>query len=121
MRVLFILVIISVIGFPQTINEQIKVLKNASPQKRVELMNHIKKQLITMNQKERLQAIHILKAELQSKTEIHQEFPSQVEEIHHDSQDYQHHIKEIEDHQDQQDHQDHQDHHQNNQINYSKR
>ena len=80
MRLLFRLIILTILGFSQTINEQLKELENASPERRVNLMNHIKEQLILMNQQERMQTIHKLRAKLQPATEQRKE---QIEDIHH--------------------------------------
>ncbi len=79
MRLLFRLIILTILGFSQTINEQLKELENASPQRRVDLMNHIKEQLILMNQQERMQTIHKLRAKLQPQNQQFQ----QHEDIHH--------------------------------------
>jgi hypothetical protein len=65
MRLLFRLIIITMFGFSQTINEQLKELETATPSRRVELMNSIKKQLILMNQQDRMQTIYKLRAKLQ--------------------------------------------------------
>ncbi len=76
MRLLFRLIILTILGFSQTINEQLKELENASPQRRVDLMNHIKEQLILMNQQERMQTItntHQEPIKEPSVTDTHQE------------------------------------------------
>jgi len=65
MQLLFRLLLFTILGFSQTLNEQIQELQHASKARRVELMNHIKKQLILMNQKERLETIIKLKRRLQ--------------------------------------------------------
>jgi len=65
MKIIFSLIVSTVILFPQTINEQIYALEKASPQRRVELMNNIKKQLISMNQEKRIETIARLQDKLQ--------------------------------------------------------
>ncbi len=65
MRLLFRLIILTILGFSQTINDELKELNGATPQRRVELMNHIKEQLIIMNQEERSKTIAKLRAKLQ--------------------------------------------------------
>ena len=70
MKFIFSLIVTTVLLFSQTINEQIHALENASPEKRVELMNSIKKQLISMNQEKRMSTINSLREKLQVK---HQE------------------------------------------------
>ena len=65
MKIIFSLIITTVLLFSITINEQIHALEKASPQKRVELMNHIKEQLISMNQEERMKAIGTLQEKIQ--------------------------------------------------------
>jgi septal ring factor EnvC (AmiA/AmiB activator) len=65
MRIFSLLILINTLLFSQTINEQIHALEDASPEKRVELMNHIKEQLITMNQEERMKTLNTLRAKLQ--------------------------------------------------------
>ena len=67
MKIFFSLIITTVLIFSQTINEQIHALENASPQKRVELMNHIKEQLISMNHEKRMKTIANLQKKLQAK------------------------------------------------------
>ena len=65
MRLVFQLIILTILGFSQTINDELKGLSGATPAKRVELMNHIKEQLIIMNQQERSETIAKLRAKLQ--------------------------------------------------------
>lgn len=65
MKMIFSLIVTTVLLFSLTINEQIHALENASPQKRVELMNHIKEQLISMNQEDRMKAIGTLQEKIQ--------------------------------------------------------
>ena len=69
MKMLFSLIITTVFLFSQTINEQIHALEDASPEQRVELMNSIKKQLISMNQEKRMKTIGDLQKKLQVKHE----------------------------------------------------
>ena len=65
MKTIFSLIVTTVLLLSQTINEQIHALEDASPEKRVELMNHIKEQLVSMNQEERMSTISILQEKLQ--------------------------------------------------------
>ncbi len=67
MKIFFSLIVITVLLFSQTINEQIHALEEASPEKRVELMNSIKRQLISMNQEKRMKTIGDLQKKLQVK------------------------------------------------------
>jgi hypothetical protein len=83
----------------QSINEQIQALEDATPKKRVELMNHIKEQLIIMNQDERMETIHLLKSQLHNENgvveETHQELSQNhlnEEEELHEHQLHQHHL-----------------------------
>ena len=93
----------------QSINEQIQALEEATPKKRVELMNHIKEQLIIMNQDERMETIDLLKSQLHNENEVveetHQEFSQShlnEEQELHDHQLHQHHtdIEHIEENRD---------------------
>ncbi len=68
MKLLFQLIILTILGFSQTINDELKELSNATPERRVELMNHIKEQLIIMNQQERNETIDKLRAKLQPRS-----------------------------------------------------
>jgi len=67
MRVIFSLIFLSLLLLSETINEQIHALETATPQERVELMNHIKEQLISMNEEKRMQTLGALRAKLQAK------------------------------------------------------
>ena len=69
MRVIFSLIFLSLFLLSETINEQIHALEIATPQERVALMNHIKKQLISMNEEKRMQTLGALRAKLQAKNE----------------------------------------------------
>ncbi|RUM75863.1 MAG: hypothetical protein DSZ11_01430 [Sulfurovum sp.] len=80
MRLFLQFIIMTLLCSAQTINEQIKELEHAPPKQRVELMNHIKEQLILMNQEERAQTINKLRAKLQPHVhrEMHQRVPIQM-------------------------------------------
>lgn len=67
MKIHFLLIFVSLFLWSQSFNAQIHALEKATPKERVALMNHIKKQLITMNQKERMKTLKALKAKLHSK------------------------------------------------------
>ncbi len=109
MRLLFILSILTILGFSQTINEQLKELENASPKRRVDLMNHIKEQLILMNQQERMETIHKLRTKLQpsigqveQQEEAYHSNNNQIienhiyiDDIHQEVNSYQEHIKAV--------------------------
>jgi len=69
MRIVFLLIFSSLLLLSETINEQIHALETATPQERVELMNHIKEQLISMNEENRMQTLSKLRAKLQDKHE----------------------------------------------------
>ncbi len=76
MKTFFSLIVTTGLLLSQTINEQIYALEDASPEMRVELMNSIKQQLMSMNQERRMKTIGILQKRLQVK-------PSQQEQEHH--------------------------------------
>jgi len=80
MRLFLQFIILTLFCSSQTINEQLKELEHAPPKQRVELMNHIKEQLILMNQEQRVQTINKLRAKLQphSYRETHQRVPMQM-------------------------------------------
>jgi len=69
MKIFFLFFCMSMLLLSQSINEQIHALEDATPEKRVELMNHIKEQLIAMNHEKRMKTIHTLQAKLQRKHE----------------------------------------------------
>jgi len=69
MRIVFLLIFSSLLLLSETINEQIHALETATPQERVELMNHIKEQLISMNEENRMKTLSKLRAKLQDKHE----------------------------------------------------
>jgi len=69
MRLIFSLIFLSLSLLSETINEQIHALETATPQERVELMNHIKEQLISMNEENRIQTLETLRANIQTKHE----------------------------------------------------
>ena len=69
MRVIFSLIFFSLFLLSETINDQIHALDDATPKERVELMNHIKEQLISMNEEKRTQTLDALRAKLQAKNE----------------------------------------------------
>jgi len=66
-KVIISLIILSILSLSQTISEQIHALENANIQERVTIMNSIKKQLISMNQEKRLEALKSLRMKLKSK------------------------------------------------------
>lgn len=63
-KIITIFVLITMMLFSKSINEQIKTLKNLSPAKRILMMNRIKKQLISMNKQERIKTINLLKRKM---------------------------------------------------------
>ena len=67
MKIFFSLIVTTGLLLSQTINEQIYALEDASPEMRVELMNSIKQQLMSMNQERRMKTIGILQKKLQVK------------------------------------------------------
>jgi len=75
MRLFLQFIIMTLLCSSQSINEQIKELEHAPPKQRVELMNHIKEQLILMNQEQRVETISKLRAKLQpqAQMETHQQ------------------------------------------------
>ena len=69
MKIAIILIISFSMAFTQTINEQIKSLESLSPKERVNVMNHIKEQLIEMNRNERMRTIEKLRAKMNPQPE----------------------------------------------------
>ena len=76
MRLFLQFIIMTLLCSSQSINEQLKELEHAPPKQRVKLMNHIKEQLILMNQEQRTQTINKLRAKLQPQAQI--ETPQRV-------------------------------------------
>ena len=70
MKIIYILLFVSSTIFSQNINEQIRTLQNLSPTKRVAMMNQIKKQLVLMNQQERVKTINLLKRKINPHSRI---------------------------------------------------
>ena len=111
MKIFYTLFMVVSILSSQTINEQIQALEEATPTERVALMNHIKEQLIEMNQNERTETIHLLKAQFHNESRVDEhghevlssEHLSQEQEIH-EHQLHQHHIK-VEERQEEHEHQ----------------
>jgi hypothetical protein len=64
---LFLWMFLPLLLSAETINEQIHALQNATPQERVELMNSIKEQLISMNENKRMATLASLREKLQQK------------------------------------------------------
>jgi len=108
MRLFLQFIIITLLCSAQSINEQLKELEHAPPKQRVELMNHIKEQLILMNQEQRVQTINKLRAKLQPHREevTHQTVPIQMrnhavhfeQTTHIEHQESQQHIIDIKNH-----------------------
>jgi len=73
MRVIFSFILLSLFLSAQPINEQIHALQDATPEERVELMNNIKKQLVSMNAQRRMLTIETLREQLKHKDEIKHE------------------------------------------------
>ena len=109
MKLLFRLIIITAFLFSQTINEQLEELENASPKRRVELMNHIKQQLILMNEAKRMQTIRKMRAKLQPQNQNLNQQSMEIDESRYsvvenytpvnnsyqDVQSYQEHLDEV--------------------------
>ncbi|MEA1983480.1 MAG: hypothetical protein U9N39_08040 [Campylobacterota bacterium] len=70
MKTLLIIINISVFAISslngQGIDAQLQMIHEASPQERVKMMNELKRQIVQMNQNERLSAISKLRLELKS-------------------------------------------------------
>jgi len=109
MRLFLQFIIMTLLCSAQNINEQLKELEHASPQKRVEIMNHIKEQLILMNQEQRVETINKLRAKLQPHREEathHQVVPREMrnhtvhfeQTTHIEHQEFQQHIINIKNH-----------------------
>ncbi len=69
MRMFCSLIFLSLFLYSENINEQIHALQNATPKERVELMNSIKEQLISMNEEKRIQTLETLRDKLQHNCE----------------------------------------------------
>ena len=94
MKIFYILSLFLSLLSALSINEQIRSLERATPKERVALMNHIKEQLIEMNQNERMDTIHLLKSQFHSERGVegrNHESLSQEQSLH-DHQLHQHHI-----------------------------
>jgi hypothetical protein len=99
MKIFYILSLFLSLLSALSINEQIRSLEGATPKERVALMNHIKEQLIEMNQNERMDTIHLLKSQFHSERGVEgrnheslsQEHFTQEQSLH-DHQLHQHHI-----------------------------
>ncbi len=112
MQVIVSLIFLSLLLWSQTINEQIHALEKATPQERVELMNSIKKQLVSMNAQKRMETIEALRAKIENteeepKNELNHRDEERIEEhdeeeshsetlnIHHDMQEELVHHREV--------------------------
>jgi hypothetical protein len=73
MRVMVSLIFLSLFLYGQTINEQIHALEEATAEERVELMNNIKKQLVSMNTERRMLTIGVLREQLEHNNETKDE------------------------------------------------
>jgi len=98
MKIIYSLLIVCSLLSSQSINEQIQALEEATPEKRVELMNHIKEQLIIMNQDERMETIDLLKSQLHNENSVAEERHQELAQNHlneehelHEHQLHQHH------------------------------
>ncbi len=111
MKIIYSVLIVCSLLNSQSINEQIQALEEATPEKRVELMNRIKEQLIIMNQDERMETIGLLKSQLHNENSVaedrHQELAQNhlnenEEDARHEHQRHQHHthIEHIEENRD---------------------
>lgn len=67
---LIIVTFLSLAG--QDIDEQMQMIREASPKERVEMMNKLKRQIVQMNQNDRAEAIEQLRAQMKQKEAIHQ-------------------------------------------------
>jgi hypothetical protein len=83
MKILYIILLTFSSLFSQTIDEKIQKLEEATPQKRVELMNQIKEQLVLMNQHERMNTIHLLKAQFHNENRLENDSSHQVSSENH--------------------------------------
>ena len=58
------LMLLGTLAMADTVDEQIAKIQNATPQKRVQLMNELKQELFALGEKERVQAMHKLRAKM---------------------------------------------------------
>ncbi len=92
MRIFCSLIFLSLFLYSENINEQIHALQNATPQERVELMNSIKEQLISMNEEKRIQTLETLRDKLQHNSEAkHEEHEVKNEMTNHRESVKEHH------------------------------
>ena len=56
--------LLGTLAMADTVDEQIAKIQNATPQKRVQLMNELKQELFALGEKERVQAMHKLRAKM---------------------------------------------------------
>jgi hypothetical protein len=82
----------------QSINEQIQALEEATPEKRVELMNHIKEQLIIMNQDERMETIDLLKSQLHNENGVAEERHQELSQNNHLNEEHELHEHQLHQH-----------------------
>ena len=81
MRVIFSLIFLSLFLCSQTINEQIHALEDSTPKERVDLMNSIKEQLVSMNEEKRMQIIETLREKLHSNHSTEDEVVIDTEQV----------------------------------------
>lgn len=70
--IMAIVIVTTLSLYAQDIDTQMQMIREASPQERVEMMNKLKRQIVQMNQNDRAQAIARLRAQMKEKNAIHQ-------------------------------------------------
>ena len=76
--VLSLLVLFATHSFAYTLDERIAAIKSASPEKRLELMNNLKRSIAKLNSQQRMRAIRRLRAKIAPHTLSHHEISDVV-------------------------------------------
>lgn len=118
MRVLWVLCWMSILGFSQSLDEQLSRLEEMNPSERVALMNQIKEELMEMNQEERLESIEKLRAKFHTDEHASSSDECESESIRHEaSSSLQEHMQNHQDEHQALEHQDWQTHQQEHREN----
>jgi len=74
------LMLLGTLAMADTVDEQIAKIQNATPQKRVQLMNALKQELFALGEKERVQAMHKLRAKMNTDGENNEQLQARQKE-----------------------------------------
>lgn len=72
--------LLGTLAMADTVDEQIAKIQNATPQKRVQLMNELKQELFALGEKERVQAMHKLRAKMNTDGENNEQLQARSRE-----------------------------------------